>query len=444
MDIPDEVRPKHVYIPGKTQYGKSNLLLWMFIQDVVQGHGVCLMDGKGDLAPEALNFIPKRRIEDTVYLDTNTPVPLDFMDYKNNDEKEAIIGELKYVLTRTVETQHIPIIGANITDILYTLFNYNENPKTPDECRATFLDIYYFLEDEKRRTQILDLVTDQDLQRRWKDKFPNPTDRSRITTRMTPFVRSETLKKIFGAKKPKLNVAQFMEEEKVLVVNLGPMTDIRRIYGTLLLSKIRQTADRRASIPKSQRKRFYLYCDEFQEFQTSDFDTMLSRAGGLGLCLTLAHQFLAQLEPRILHSIKGNVSTYILFRLGDDAASFRSEIPPLATKPVWRRSPESGLMGWTYEPVPFDTSLLTKLSVGEALYRAADGSASLIHTPPPPTREGASSAGTIRRRTLEKYSCDIPQVCSTGEDGNRTPRPEGIAPGGAANVPSHGGKKKNA
>ncbi len=421
ITIPDNVRATHVYMPGKTQHGKSTLMFWMLLQDITRGNGACLMDGKGDFAPEFLNWIPENRKDDAIYLDIDTPVPLDFMGYHGEREKEVVIAELRYILTRSVETQYAPLMNANITDLLYTLFNYNENSKTPPHCRATFLDIFNFLDDPERRDVILNRVTDEALQRRWRDNFPNPVERSRITTRMTSFVRSETLSKIFGTKQPRLNLAEIMDKRKILIVNLGPIDDIKKTYGTLLLSKIRQAAMRRAAIPKSQRVPFYLYCDEFQEFQTSDFDKLLSLAGGLGLCLTLAHQYTDQLESNVLSAILGNVSTFICFRLGQPSANcLRGEIPK------------------DYLPC------LTTLPVGQVVYRAADGSTTTLHTPVPPTFPHASYAEIIRNRTVDNYGCNTSPVCSTKEDGNRTPPSDEIKPTGPPNVPSHGGKKKDA
>ncbi len=444
MIIPDDDRPKHIYVPGKTRHGKTTLLFWMALQDIARGKGVCVMDAKGDLVWKLLHYIPPRRAKDVIYLDIETPVPLDFMSYHGEREKESVIGEIKYTLMKTVEPQHAPVMTANLTDVLYTLFNYNENPGTPPECRATFLDLYEFLENQERRTVILSRVKDGGLQHRWRDSFPNPVERSRITTRMTPFLRSRTLRRIFGAKQPKLNIAQIMNEKKVLLVNLGPIDDIQRTYGTLLLSKIRQAAYRRAR-PGSQRIPFHFYADEFQEFQTSDFDQMLSMAGGLGLYLTLAHQFMGQLEPRILASIRGNVSTYILFRMGHtDAQSIAGEIPPMKSELVWKRSPRTGYMDWFERPISFDGAELTRLGVGCAVYRAADGSAKLVHTIPPPKPMAEDYAESIRKRTIEQYACDTPTPCSTTEsDGNVASKSDDIGAGKAPHVSPHGGKKKN-
>jgi len=391
--LPDNIRPMHIYIPGKTRHGKSTLLFWMALQDIQRGQGVCVMDAKGDLVQKLIHFIPKNRVEDTLYLDIQTPVPLDLMGYLKEPpklallEKQAIIGELKYLLMKTVEPQHAPVMTQNLTDVLYTLLNANENTAIPPSRKTTFLDLYWFLENPRRREEVLSYCTDQDLLRRWRDDMPNHLEISRITSRMTPFVRSGSLRAIFGAPEPKLNITSVMNERKVLLVNLGPCDEIQRAYGTLLISKIRQAAYRRAYIPPSKRTPFYLYCDEFQEFQTSDFDKMLSMAGGFGLCLTLAHQFTEQLQPPIRESIMGNVSTFICFRVGHQSANcLKGEIPK-----------------------QYADYLIT-LPVGRVLYRAADGSTRFITTPNPPLFAGRDSyADTIRKRTSEIYACNTPQ-----------------------------------
>jgi TraM recognition site of TraD and TraG len=448
MRIRTRDRFKHVYIPGKTQYGKSTLMFWMVLQDIALGRGVCVMDGKGDFAPKLLEWIPRNRVEDTIYLDINTPVPLDFMDWHGERQKEKLMGELKYLLIKTVEPQHAPLMTANLTDLIYTLLNANENPDIPPHRRATFLDLYSFLEDTDRQTELLRYVTDPRLHQRWKNNFPNLVDRSRITSRMTPFIRSESLRKIFGAPNPKLNIHDILRQKKVLLVNLGPVDDIQRIYGTLVLSKIREAALGQSVLRKSQQRPFFLYCDEFQEFQTSDFPKMLSLAGGLGLSLTLAHQYTDQLEPDILNAITGNVSTFICFRLGTKSANcLRGEIPSMTTQRIRRRSYITNLMEWVDESVPLDPAILISLPVGTALYRAADGSAQFIQTPAPPKSTRVSYAETIRKRTLEKYACDTPaERFRETADGkpNQPDKSENILPGPEPRIPPHHGKKKNA
>ena len=406
--IPYGVRDQHVYVPGKTRHGKSTFIHNCALHDIFHRSGVCVIDGKGNLFHEhILPFIPKHRVNDTIYLDIDTPIPLDFMSYDGEREKEKLIGELKFLLLKTVETQHIPVIGSNLTDVLSTLFNFNENPSVPPDRKATFLDIYEFFENEARREEIRNFLTDPDLISRWEKDMPPPVDRKRITSRMTTFVRSQSLRKVFGDPNPRLRIADIIEQRKVLLIKAGPSDEIQTMYATLILSKIRQAIYRRTALRKNKIIPFYLYCDEFQEYQTSDFDKMLSLAGGLGLCLTLANQYFFQIDAQIRHSIKGNISSFVMFRMNpEDAALFKGEIPSMADEWVLKRSPHTGEMEWTRKPIPFDTDKLAKLGVGKVLYRAADGQAYMMNTPPPPpplTPTNARIAEYIKNRTLRDY-----------------------------------------
>jgi hypothetical protein len=405
-------RPMHVYMPGKTRFGKSTLIFWMALEDIENDQGVCVIEPKGDLVGNLLKAVPKRRRDDAIYLDIDTPVPIDFMSYRTDREKEKLIGELKFILLKTVEPQHAPLMNANLEDELYTLLNFNENPDFKSGAldpkdKATFLDIYYFLENKTRRDFILDHVTDPDLKDRWEGKrFPNDQERSRITTRMTPFVRSKSLRAIFGAPDPPLRIEDAIRDRKIVLVKLGD-DEIQSMYGTLLISKIRQAASRQADLPEEERIPFFLYCDEFQLFQTSDFDRMLSIAGGFGLCMTLANQFVEQLDPQILASIKGNISTFICFRLGAPSAhALRDEIPSLETERVWKRDPDTGLMAWQTKPLNFDPATLTRLPKFRVLHRAADGTAKFTSSKKWPRFKSDGYADYIKTRTKEKYRCE--------------------------------------
>ena len=142
MKIPYDVRNQHIYVPGKTRHGKSTLLHEMALQDIENGAGICVVDPKGDLADSLIRWIPGARKDDGIYLSTRSPVPIDFMDYANDDEKQTLVGELKHVITRGASVASAPLMDAILTDLLYTLFSANENRKMPIGERATFLDVH--------------------------------------------------------------------------------------------------------------------------------------------------------------------------------------------------------------------------------------------------------------------------------------------------------------
>jgi hypothetical protein len=404
--LPDSARLRHVYVPGKTGYGKSTLLFWMAAQDIFQGKGVCVIDPKGDLVRLLLDYIPESRKDDVLWLDLNHPVALDFMDYGGGDddddddderEKERLIGELRFLLTKQERPENAPLMSANIEAILYTLFNFNENPKTQPDRRATFVDIGRFLTHDNRRNEILAGLTDPKFSHLWKGDFSKaiqPIEIKRITTRTNKFFFAQSLNKIFDAPQPKLNIARAMEEKKILLVNIGGVDEVQRMYATLIISKIRDAAYRRAN-PKYPRIPYYLYCDEFQMFQTSDFDLMLSMARGYGLALTLANQYVHQLESQILHSITGNASTFICFQLGGASiAALRHELTD----------------HWAIDRQIADRFLqkLATLQDFEAVYRDMRGNISKINTPRPiafmPQYKKTGFAEYIKKRTIERYS----------------------------------------
>lgn len=395
------MRNQHIYIPGKTRHGKSTLFHAMSYQDIKNGAGVCVIDPKGDLVNSLIHWVPESRRDDAIWLSVRQPVPINFMDYRDDDEKETLVGELKFVITRGMGAEQAPLMDAIITDLLYTLLNANENPDLPAVDKATFLDIHRFLADENRRKQLLRYVTDHELRHRWETSFPNPKECAPTITRMTPFVRNPSLRKLFDCPKPTLNISEVMDNRKILLVDLGGISESTKIFATLLIAKIRQAAFRRTSIPQSKRVPFFVYVDEFEFFQTSDFDQILSFAGGYGLRLTLANQFVGQLDDRIRQSIFGNVGSFIVFCIGDqDIRHFKS---------IAR---------------PHDPERLAQLPKYTALYKiAGQGDPVIKAAPPPPPFAKDSHADYIRKRTLEIYGCKAAPWRHNPDSGK--PDPEG-------------------
>jgi hypothetical protein len=400
VTIPYQVREQHLYVPGKTRHGKSTLFHAMAYQDFKNGAGVCIIDPKGDLVSSLLNWIPEERKDDCVFISPKSPVPINFLDYKDDDEKETLVGELKYVITKGGDAREAPLMDAILTDLIYTLLNANENPKMPEGERATFLDIYRFLEEPDRQNFIKSFVTDKQLLNRWVNNFPHPKERAPTLTRMTPFVRNPSLRKLFDCPNPGLNIANLMDNRKILLIDLGGISDSTRILGTLIIAKIRQTAFRRAALPVRKRIPFFLYVDEFEFFQTSDFDQILSFAAGYGLRLTLANQFIAQLDNTIRQSIFGNVGSFIIFCVSaEDARLYKHLVP--------------------------DEVHVSNLPRHFALYRIAGQQAIVKPTLPPPPEpkpEQIFRADYIRKRTLETYACKAAPMADTSA--NAKPDPE--------------------
>jgi hypothetical protein len=414
MNITDHARTRHVYIAGKSQSGKSTLIHWMALQDIAQDKGVCVIDPHGDLVTKLLHHIPKSRTEDVIYLDATAPVPLDFMGWDGDEERDRLADDLMVMFKQFFSNT----AGDRWQSVLHWTVNTLLAAKG-----CTFLDIYYFLVSERVREKILQRANVPEILQYWAEQFPYlPKDAATpITTRMSKFLLTPSLKAILGSANPRLNVYDLMQQRKVLLVNLANVgQESGNLLGTLIVSKIQQAAMRRQRVPKSERIPFYLYVDEFQHFQTSAFDVILSEAGKYKLCLTLAHQFVSQLDPRIRDSIMGNVSTFILFRLNEkDALSFKGELGKYSDDTYWHQ-------------------LLTTLPTGEAIYRAVDGSVQLIHTPRPPAPSKATYAQIIRKRTVEKYACELETPVFELKDDEVEP-----STGPPKDIPSHRRKAKS-
>ena len=388
--IPDTVRNQHIYVPGKTRHGKSTLFHALAYQDIKNGQGVCVIDPKGDLVSSLVHWIPESRKDDCVYIDPDNPVPIDILDYANAREKQTLVGELKYVITKGVNVEHAPLMNSILNDVIYTLLDANENGLDPP---ATFLDVHDFLAVDHRRAKILKHVASPRHKERWLT-MPSPKECMPTLTRMNDYVNSDYLTKVFGCPKPTLNIARAMDERKILLVNLGCIDEPTKIFATMLIAKIRQAAFRRNKVSQSARVPFHLYVDEFEFFQTQDFSQILSFAGGYGLHLTLANQFITQLDPEIRDSIFGNVGSFIIFNVSPKDAQAYKHI-------AWTRNRLD-----MQEPVD-----LANMPKYRALFKIGGKDPIVRDTPAPPTGPPRNSrADYIKKRTLARYSCKSEDV----------------------------------
>ena len=402
MKIPYKVRNQHIYVPGKTRHGKSTLLHEMALQDIENGAGVCVLDPKGDLVSSLIHWIPDFRKDDCIAFSMRDPIPIDFMSHPP-ELKAKLVGDLKYVITRGIDATAAPLMDAIIENLVYTLLNADEHPylKKPEnrKYRCTFLDIHHFLKNEHRREFIRQFVTDKELNAEW-NLMPNPKECAPTLTRMNKYVRNPGLRKIFECPDPELNVSDLMNNRKILLVNLAPLSDESKTVATLLIGKMRQAALERERIPESERIPFHLFADEFQFYQTSDFDEILSFAGGYGLRLTLANQYFSKLNAEIQGGIDGNVGSFIIFKIGHKDRNAFAHIA-----------------------APYDPDELLKLKKYEALYKIADADAVIKPTPPPAAYSDHSNAEYIRKRTLTRYACKSAPPGDTSGDG-QAPKPD--------------------
>lgn len=391
--VPYEVRNRHIYVVGKTRHGKSTLLTSMISQDIENGAGICVIDPKQDLVETILNHIPPHRKDDVIYLDAANPVPIDVMSWETEQERQTLAADLMQTFMQFSTIQAGDRWQSVLRYLIHTLLEAKD---------CTFLDIYNFLVDETgARVTILARVKNENLLRYWNQTFKKlPHDAATpIITRMATFVLVPPLNIMLGTVKPKLSIQKVILERKILLVNLtGAGKESGNLIGTLIVSKIQQAIFRRLRIP------FHLYADEFQNFQTSAFDVILSEAGGLGLRLTLANQYVGQLEERIRQSVFGNVSTFFVFAIDDgDTRYFKSKMPPDVLPDRLAHQP------------PF-----------QALYSIAGQEPRFKEIPKPSpeaTPEESARADYIRKRTLDLYASKADPLPHNPDSGK--PEPEG-------------------
>jgi hypothetical protein len=412
--IPYAIREQHVYIPGKTRHGKTTMLHHLIMGDIENGAGVTVLDPKGGLAEQLLDYIPSHRKDDCYLLDLKNPVPLDIMSYETPDEKEALVGELKYIVTKGDES--LKRADAILTRLFYMLLTVPE---------TSFLDTHYFFADPIRHKTILAALKEIDAERwdYWKNNHPRPDVYDPILTRMTKFVEHPSLRTIFALSPHPLSIPWIMDNRKILIVNLGGSGESKNIYGSLLVAKFLQATLRRGDLAPTKIIPHHLYVDEFERFQTSAFGEIFSIAGGLGLRLTVGNQYIGQLEEDIRAAVFGNAATFIVFKIGEKTEMFKNIAHP------------------------YDHNLLAQIPKHQAMYKIGDNIPIFNWTRPLPPKPmtsfrdhiiqntlktfPASSAESHSKRTVDTKHCDQKiDVLDLKDDDEIKPsgRPTGIPP----------------
>ncbi len=319
-------RSRHVYIIGQTGAGKSGLLELFALSDIYHNQGFAIIDPHGDFAVDNLRFIPQSRIKDVVYFnpaDTAFPLgfnPMEVLDpnLKNNTSSE-IIGVLKRMFGESW--------GPRLEYILrYTILALLDHPDT------TMLDITRMLTDKKFRKEVLESCEDTVVLNFWNVEFASWNDKFQaeavapVLNKVGAFTANPIIRNIIGQPKSTFNIRQMMDEGKILIVNLSKGLigeDNAGILGAFIVTKIQLAAMSRSDIPNIEDRRpFYLYVDEFQNFATDSFATILSEARKYGLNLTVANQYISQMSDTVRDAVFGNVGSMISFRVSADDAPF--------------------------------------------------------------------------------------------------------------------------
>lgn len=326
-------RSRHVYIIGQTGAGKSGLLELFALSDVFHGQGYAIIDPHGDFAINNMRFIPGSRLQDVVYFnpaDTQYPLGFNPLEVTNPSQKTNISSEVIGVLKRMFGESW----GPRLEYILrYTILALLDRPET------TMLDITRMLTDKKFRKETLSYCTDTVVLQFWNVEFASWTDKFQaeaiapVLNKVGAFTANPVIRNIIGQPKSTFNIRQIMDEGKILVVNLSKGLigeDNAGILGSFLVTKIQLAAMSRSDIPDiKDRRPFYLYVDEFQNFATDSFATILSEARKYGLNLTVANQYISQMSDTVRDAVFGNVGTMISFRVSaDDSPILAKQFEP--------------------------------------------------------------------------------------------------------------------
>lgn len=326
-------RGRHVYIIGQTGTGKSGLLELFALSDVYHNQGYAIIDPHGDFAVNNLRFVPAHRAEDVVYFNpADTAFPLGFnpMEVSDPNMKNNISSEIIGVLKRMFGDSWGPRLEYILRYTILALLDY------PD---STMLDITPMLTDKKFRKKVLTHCKDAVVLNFWNIEFASWNDKfaseaiAPVLNKVGAFTANPIIRNIIGQPKSTFNIRQMMDDGKILIVNLSKGLigeDNASILGAFLVTKIQLAAMSRSNIPNIEDRRpFYLYVDEFQNFATDSFATILSEARKYGLNLTVANQYVSQMEDTVRDAVFGNVGTMISFRVsGDDSAVLAKPFTP--------------------------------------------------------------------------------------------------------------------
>lgn len=328
-------RRQHMYVLGKSGTGKSTLLENMIIQNIQNGEGLCVIDPHGELVEKIVTVIPKERAEDVIYFnpsDTDFAIGFNVLQVDDPKYKHLIASGLMGIFTK---------IWANTWSSRMEYIMNNCILALLDTPGSTLMGIPRLLVDKDYRQYVISNLKDPVVKafwihefEAWRDQFRNEAIQP-IQNKVGQFLSSNIVRNIVGQQKSTINIFDIMNTQKIFLVNLskGRMgEDNSALLGAMLITKIQLAAMERVRIPEAERKDFYLYVDEFQNFVTDSFASILSEARKYRLNLVVAHQYIAQLETTssaVKDAVFGNVGTMIIFRVGaDDGGALEGEFEP--------------------------------------------------------------------------------------------------------------------
>lgn len=319
-------RQRHMYVVGQTGTGKSTFLENLALQDMLSGGGFAFVDPHGDTAERLLAMVPRERTEDVIYFspaDMEYPMGLNLFESQTDEQKDFLIQEAINMLYKLYDPQHTGIVGPRYEH----WFRNAALTILADPEGATFIDIPKVFTDNKYAKQKLKHVKDQTVLDFWNKEMAQTSDYHKsevlgwFVSKFGAFLSNEMMRNIIGQTKSAFDLRDIMDNKKILLVNLskGKTGDLNsKLLGMIFVMKFQAAAMSRANVPEDQRQDFCLYVDEFQNFSTDSFATIMSEARKYHLNLVVANQFTTQLSDEIRDAVFGNMGTIVSFRVGQN------------------------------------------------------------------------------------------------------------------------------
>lgn len=397
--VKEDDRRRHVYIIGKTGMGKTNLLQTMVVQDIRAGNGLAYVDPHGDTAENLLHFIPKNRVNDVIYFnpaDMSHPIAFNVLETVNEEHKHLVASGMMGVFKKIWPDVWSPRMEHILNYTILALLDYPG---------STMMGINRMLADKQFRNKVLNKTRDPIVKSFWVGEFAKWNDRymneaiAPIQNKVGQFIATPIVRNIVGQTKSTINMREIMDQGKILIVNLSKGKigeEAMQLLGGMLVTKLQLAAMERVDIPENQRRDFYLYVDEFQNFATESFANILSEARKYRLSLIMAHQYIGQLvregSPYVRDAIFGNVGTIISFRIGaEDAEVVAKEFEPAVSE--------------------YDLINLPKYSIYlKLMIDGIAGEAFSAETLPPLVPPSDSDAEKVTRVSQERYGRDRSKI----------------------------------
>jgi hypothetical protein len=328
--IKSDDRRRHIFMIGKTGVGKTTLFINMIEQDMKAGRGCCFIDPLGDAIEDLLGKVPPERLQDVILFDpsdTEFPVALNLLEWQTTDQRDFLIQEAIQIFYKLFDPTQMGIVGPQwehwFRNAALTVMNQPGG--------GTLIDVPRIFTDDAFRNRLITAVSDPIVKAFWTQQLAKTADFHKsemynyFISKFGRFMTNDLMRNIIGQKKSSFNLRKVMDEGKILLINLskGKIGEVNsNLLGMILVSKIQMAAFSRADIAEDQRRDFYLYVDEFQNFTTDSFASILSEARKFRLNLAITNQYIAQLTEKIRDAVIGNAGTMICYRIGAADAEF--------------------------------------------------------------------------------------------------------------------------